>query len=629
MSHFDRRLSWSVAALVVVLLLTLATGVAFAGRGGGGTTTTTVPETTSTTRPTDPGPIDRKSDTGILFGDLYVLLRYLGGDGGVGGEPILSEEPGWTVVEIGEDDSGIVYEVQLASVASECLQPVADHKRWGDIWHPVGDDPASVAKHQVVENGEYVWVPVTSPTSGTFESLYEVNLDRNRIPLVLTYDATWGRTDAAIGLLMAAPTYNDDGTLNLDGKIDPYFIQPGGTWTDEINGEVIYPEGVLWTDLVQEVSFGRVNVGRSPEAVLQSAFDEVVNSINSPDTIAIEIDSAGRLLLTKNVYDEYQVDPVTGAPILLGTVKKAIDSPLENLALYVKLLQDGHLVTPGTEREPIDRSPSGGIPIWKEIQMEDGPSTALRPTIDIDKMREWGLGALVDVAEVDYYYAYYTEISTTTTTHEGKPNTDPTEVPVYKVVEVDGPSALPPEDYPEGEDPVVWEGLAADEDSGPSGDDFAFAASFLSAALDKTGDASVDLIVYLNSILGINQVVGDYADDPLYFNFAGVTGYSRSGTFGGRGELAAPGGGGSAPTYSGDVWVLQGASPTWTETRVPLVDGPLGHSPMVYDNIGVNPLTHFESGNPGVSDILGFAQMADDDLSVIEFIHTYQIPGLR
>ena len=27
--------------------------------------------------------------------------------------------------------------------------------------------------------------------------------------------------------------------------------------------------------------------------------------------------------------------------------------------------------------------------------------------------------------------------------------------------------------------------------------------------------------------------------------------------------------------------------------------------------------------------ILGFTQQADDDLSVIRFIHTYQIPGLR
>ncbi len=625
MSRLDKRLSWPIVVLVAVALLTVATGVASAAKSG-------PDKTTTTTQPADPGPTDMMSDTGILFGDLYVLLRYLGGDGGVGGEPILSVEPGWTVVEIGEDDNGIIYEVQLASVdgeyvVSECLQPVADYQRWGDIWHPEGDVPNSVAKHQVVESGEYLWVPVNDISSGDYTSTYETSLDKNRIPLVLTYDATWGRTDAAVGLLWSAPTYNDDGTLNLDGKIDPYFIQPGGAWTDPVNGEVTYPDGVLWTDLLQEVSFGRIDVSRSPEAVLQSAFDEVVDSINSPDTIAIEIDSAGRLLLTKNVYDEYQVDPDTGEPTLLGTVKKAIDSPLENLALYVKLLNDGHLVTPGTEREPIDNSLSGGIPIWKEIGLEDGPSAALRPTIDIEKMKDWGLGNLVDVAAVEYYYAYYTEVSVATTTHKGKPNQDPVEVPVYKVVEVQDPSQPPPEDYPEGEDPVVWEGLAADDGGSPFGANFGFAASFLAAALDKTSDASVDLIVYLNSILGINQVVGDYAEDPVYFDFLDVTGYNRAGTLGARGEVSTMGGNDAASTYTGNVWVLQQIEEgTWTETTVPLAGG---LSPIVYDNIDLDRGTHFPNGGPGVGDILGFTQMADDDLSVIKFIHTYQIPELR
>ena len=65
--------------------------------------------------------------------------------------------------------------------------------------------------------------------------------------------------------------------------------------------------------------------------------------------------------------------------------------------------------------------------------MEDGPSTALRPTIDIQKMKDWGLGDLVNVSAVDYY-AYYTAVPTTTTTNKGKPNQDPTIVPEYKVV---------------------------------------------------------------------------------------------------------------------------------------------------------------------------------------------------
>ena len=62
-------------------------------------------------------------------------------------------------------------------------------------------------------------------------------------------------------------------------------------------------------------SFGRLNIGRSPEAVLQAAFDEAINTINSAYSIAIEIDATGRLLLTKNVYDELRVDPDTGEPL--------------------------------------------------------------------------------------------------------------------------------------------------------------------------------------------------------------------------------------------------------------------------------------------------------------------------
>ncbi len=84
----------------------------------------------------------------------------------------------------------------------------------------------------------------------------------------------------------------------------------------------------------------------------------------------------------------------------LDNVFKAIDSPLENLALYVKLMKDGHLVTPGDERVPIDRSEKGGIPLWKMLELSDGSSSALRPTIDIVNLEGFGLGSLVDVTPV-------------------------------------------------------------------------------------------------------------------------------------------------------------------------------------------------------------------------------------
>jgi hypothetical protein len=39
--------------------------------------------------------------------------------------------------------------------------------------------------------------------------------------------------------------------------------------------------------------------------------------------------------------------------------------------------------------------------------------------------------------------------------------------------------------------------------------------------------------------------------------------------------------------------------------------------------------TIFADVNVTGDDITGFTAMADDDLSVIGYIHTYQIPGLR
>ena len=563
-------------ALLILIAIVLASGlgaVPAAGKGGRPTTTgsTTSTSTTSSTLPPTTTTTTRGgSETGTLFGDLYALLRYQGlpdePDGTVGGQPLLSDGYGWYVFT-NEDGS---FEVRQATALSECLQPVADDRRWGDIWKD--GSPAG-------------------PTD------YERGLDRNRLPLIMTYDATHDTTDAEIGLLTAEPTANADGTLNF--QIDPYFVEPGDTWEDPVNGVVTYPEGVLWTDLVQAVDFGRMNIGRSPEAVLQAHFDEAISTINSPDTVDIKLDAAGRLLLTKNVYDELRVDPDTGEPLLIGTVEKAIDSPLENLALYVKLMKDGHLVTPGDEREPIDKSLKGGIPLWKLIELEDGPSTALRPTIDIQKMRDHGLGELVDVSE-EPYYAYY--------------STDPVSdlVPEYKVV----PAEPVPTDLPDGT--LVSIGLMTDDGGSPAGRDFEFAAAFFAAAADKTSDIGVDMVVYLNSILGINQVVGtsadgtiDYSLDPVYFDFAGATGYDRPATMAQRGD-------------GGSVQVLQEVAEEagmWRQVGYPVAE-------IGYDDIG-RDANYFLNNTTAASDIFGFTQMADDDLSVIEFIHTYQIPELR
>ncbi|WP_139837728.1 hypothetical protein [Roseovarius litorisediminis] len=75
--------------------------------------------------------------------------------------------------------------------------------------------------------------------------------------------------------------------------------------------------------LTVEVELGRLNVGRAPKSVLENRADEVITMLSS--ATAVTVDAAGRLVLT-----------VDGEA-------KTIDSPLENLAIYVSLLTTGSI----------------------------------------------------------------------------------------------------------------------------------------------------------------------------------------------------------------------------------------------------------------------------------------------
>jgi hypothetical protein len=582
------------------------------------------------------GTVDYTYDPGI---QLFALATNTVGtpDAVVGGEPVLTvidpgattttfSDYGWYAAEIGvNEDETPIYGAAQSPYPAQCVQPVANYARWGNI-----------------------------------NATGKTGLTKNRLPMVITYDATWNRSECAVNQLDGEVTADlETGELTI--PVNPYFIEPEGSWPSPVqydpDGTVVwesvtYPTGVLWTDLIGEVHFGRLNLSRSPEAVLQSAFDEAVNNINDIDTIAIEIDAAGRLILTKNVYDELLVDPLTGLPLWIETVKKAIDSPLENVSLYVKLMQDGHLVTPGDERAPIDRSLNGGIPLWKLLELEDGPAVAaLRPTIDIDKLRDWGMGSLVITEEhEETYFTYYTcldadKVPTACLCWNDdpvQPELDGEWVMCDNVVsrELQVVATCPVGTECEG--PFI--GLDGDADPSYPTDaaDLDFTAAFLAAAADKSGDISIDMVVYLNSILGINQVIGtssdgtvDYEKNPVYFNFSAVVGYDRETTFAApnRGQvdsMGGPEGNGGASTYDGNVIVLQNttaAPTTWTETAVSILGAKMDGT-TIFDNIGLND-DGSPSGEQAEDNILGFTQQSDDDLSLIKFVHTYQIPGLR
>jgi len=81
-----------------------------------------------------------------------------------------------------------------------------------------------------------------------------------------------------------------------------------------VDGEI--PEGV--TPI--EVDFGRAAVARSPDKVTEKALDDAITKLTTGD-VELSTDAAGRI--------SYTVDGVT----------YTIDSPLENLALYIDLMQ--------------------------------------------------------------------------------------------------------------------------------------------------------------------------------------------------------------------------------------------------------------------------------------------------
>ncbi|AMO72382.1 hypothetical protein [Sphingorhabdus sp. M41] len=111
--------------------------------------------------------------------------------------------------------------------------------------------------------------------------------------------------------------------LSEDGFVQPIDADGNPLPLDE-EGAPIDPS------LATEVELGRLNVGRAPTQVLDRRAEEVITLLNTATDVSL--DAAGRLVLT------------------VDGVAKTIDSPLENLAIYVALMTTGTI--PGVEDLP-------------------------------------------------------------------------------------------------------------------------------------------------------------------------------------------------------------------------------------------------------------------------------------
>jgi hypothetical protein len=292
--------------------------------------------------------------------------------------------------------------------------------------------------------------------------------------------------------------------LAADGTVLALYTNPDEDILCELTEEL--------AELVQTVDFGRLNEGRAPEAVINHSFDEAINMLNSANSIAL--DPAGRIMLF--IADEW----------------KTIDSPLENIALYMKMMKDGHWIT-------TDTSPNthGGKPSTKGPPEGDGPSTEERPVLSdsaINLLNSIGYGNL------------------------------------------------------------------GNTDNILNNHDLLLAVSLLAAGGDKSGSITLDMVIYINSIYGINQLgsLPGEVQDKTYFDFRAYT-YSRQNVYGQRE------GGGCSP---GSVLVLIPAGILWQESCEVILDS----------------VTHFR-GNE-TENVRGFVQSADDALQVIEFIHNFRVP---
>lgn len=107
--------------------------------------------------------------------------------------------------------------------------------------------------------------------------------------------------------------------IEMDGE---WYVQPidanGDPLELDAEGELLHPE------LANGIEFGRLNIVRSPQSVLDQAFEEAMKTLTAPDAL-ITLDFCGRLSST---YD------VNGEPFT-----KTIDSPRENMALYQYLMK--------------------------------------------------------------------------------------------------------------------------------------------------------------------------------------------------------------------------------------------------------------------------------------------------
>lgn len=374
--------------------------------------------------------------------------------------------------------------------------------------------------------------------------------------------------------------------------------------------------------------FGRLNGGRTKEKNHRMHFNEVISTIKGAEAVSQE--SAGRLKLG------YGCSYNGNGDLTSCTEWSTIDSPMESLGLYTRLMKYGHFQTDPLEKDIW----SHGDPAVAAIQY----NPALTPA-DWKKFRN----SVKHLLPAEDPWTCFTDL-------DGDKLWEPTEpyVDVAADEETEGNGQ-----YDLGEPYADLNGNGVRDEGGETfvaacaaaqdlnGKDFTRGASFLGGAANKTGKVTRDLVQYLNRILKITKKTettvsntkvlpavvrhcqvsgelpdpdeGDPAADPVYFDceedpatelelpnkelFPDVNelfvdyrkaDFTRGDTMEDPVvEIIAPVGNG---TWQEGTANLE----TWLDLRVP--------PPVASENID------------------GFVAAGTDALRTIEFIHNYAVP---
>jgi hypothetical protein len=166
----------------------------------------------------------------------------------------------------------------------------------------------------------------TGGSAGEYGDLYVLYRDINGVPFMTFRDA------------------DEDGIVDDD----EYFVQPLSASTGEPIELDAYGEIPLDADPMP-VDFGRLNIVRSPQSVLDQALGEALKVINAG--VAFSVDFCGRLTI-------WNYNPEVPGELI---ITKTIDSPRESMALYQEIMNHGYTDQLSQLQVWNDNTPGPGI----------------------------------------------------------------------------------------------------------------------------------------------------------------------------------------------------------------------------------------------------------------------------